>query len=76
MQPALPERGSGLTQQQESAERLDPASPFLPADLPVLRRLLFEAGYCELKDATDARFHAFRWEGALGAPAFGHPLGG
>ncbi|KAI7840484.1 hypothetical protein COHA_005785 [Chlorella ohadii] len=30
------------------------------SDLPVLRRLLFEAGYCELKDGTEARFQQFR----------------
>lgn len=30
------------------------------ADLPVLRRLLFEAGYCELKEGTEKRFHDYR----------------
>lgn len=30
------------------------------ADLPVLRRLLFEAGYCELKEGTESRFHDYR----------------
>lgn len=30
------------------------------SELPVLRRLLFETGYCELKEATEARFHEYR----------------
>ena len=42
----------------------------LPADLPVLRRLLFETGYCELKEATEARFHDFRWGAGVGTLAF------
>lgn len=53
-------------------------APSTPADLPVLRRLLFETGYCELKESTEARFHEFRCgevrEGA-GKGGFLHPGG-
>ncbi|KAI3438983.1 hypothetical protein D9Q98_001397 [Chlorella vulgaris] len=37
------------------------------SDLPVLRRLLFEAGYCELKDATEQRFHQYRHQQCAGS---------
>ncbi|PSC73238.1 septin-7-like isoform X11 [Micractinium conductrix] len=42
------------------------------SDLPVLRRLLFESGYVELKEATEARFHEFRCATAARSQDFRH----
>ncbi|PRW59161.1 septin GTPase [Chlorella sorokiniana] len=41
------------------------------SDLPVLRRLLFEAGYYELKEGTEARFHEYRHTVCSGASSGG-----
>lgn len=48
------------------------------SDLPALRKVLFETGYWELKEATESRYHRFRAErrGADGERGEGGGEGG